>query len=474
MSTESRRSRRAARARGRFALSFAAVLGALAVVGGAAAGVSVAQGPRATEIQVDPAAATEESGSRVIFTANQSLSEIDPERVSVEPAVDFSVDAAGRMVGVRFPTALDAGTTYTVRVEGVTGAGGGPASDLETTFTTPAASFDALVRDDEGADRIVRHTVGSDEPETVFEAEQIDDFRATSAFLVATVADGDEMRVVAIDRATGDQAEIPLPDHGTVNGLQVSERGQLFGFTFTDRELSETSGRVNVLFTGSLRDAFTDEGAALQSVEIGGEEPSVDRWRFVPETSSLLLNDFDGDLTLVDRESADGEVSSFGTALGIHGVARSTYTALIERAEEGFVELDLASGEQRVIDDVDLGVETLLGQMIPLADGGTLRAYAEMVDGLPADTRIVAVGADGSVREVATVPSGDGLMQVCASPSAQYAAVAVASDLVGNTYDRSTQPMPSDMETRVYEIDSGEEVLVAEGFDASWCEVGPW
>lgn len=479
MSTRS--AHRRARARGRFLGAFAIVLGAFAIVGAAAAGIGLAQGPRITDVQADPAAATQESGSRVIFTANQSLAGIDPAQVSVEPATDFTVDAAGRTVGVRFPAALDAGATYTVRVEDVTGVGGGPSSTLETTFTTPPAEVFALRRDPAGADAIVRTSIGDDAPaETVFEAEQIDDFRATSRYLIASVVVDDGVRLVAVDlEDPGDegesfrQEEIPLPGAGIVMGLQVSERGQLFGFTFTDRDLSADGGRENVLFTGSLRDAFGDD-ARVDPVVVGGEEPSIDRWRFVPETSSLLLNDFSGDLTLVDRESADGEVSSFGTALGIEGVARSTYTALIDRAEEGFVELDLASGEQTQVSDVDLGVETLLNHMIPLADGGTLRAYSEIVDGLPADARVVVVDGDGAARDVATVAQGDALEQVCASPSAQYAAVTVSPDLVSNPYDGGMQPLPQNVETRVYDIASGDEVAVIEGFDVSWCGVGPW
>ncbi|WP_162621921.1 hypothetical protein [Microbacterium suaedae] len=476
-----RAAHRRARARGRFVGAFALVLGALAIVGAGAAGVGLAQGPRVTEVQVDPAAATRESGSRVIFTANQSLAGVDPAQVSVEPETDFTVDAAGRTVGVRFPVALDAGVDYTVRIEGARGVGGGPASTLETVFTTPQAEVFALRRDASGTDQIVRTAVRGETPdETVFEAEQIDDFRVTSRYLVASVVDDEGMGLVVVDIGGSGgvdgqprREEISLPGPGIVMGLQVSERGQLFGFTFTDRDLSVGGGRESVLFTGSLRDAFGD-GAGVEPVVVGGEEPSIDRWRFVPETSSLLLNDFAGDLTLVDRESADGEVSSFGTALGIEGVARSTYTALIDRADEGFVELDLASGEQRAVSDVDLGAETVLNHMIPLADGGTLRAYSEMVDGLPTVARVVVVGADGSVGEVATVAQGDALVQVCASPSAQYAAIAVAPEVVANPYDGGMQPLPQEVETRVYDIASEVEVGVLEGFDVSWCEVGPW
>ncbi len=57
MSTEpaTRRSTRAeARADGAFALSFAVVVALLAVVGVAGAAVTTAQGPRVTDVQIDP------------------------------------------------------------------------------------------------------------------------------------------------------------------------------------------------------------------------------------------------------------------------------------------------------------------------------------------------------------------------------------------------------------------------------------
>ncbi|GGO65326.1 hypothetical protein GCM10010910_22220 [Microbacterium nanhaiense] len=468
MSTDSRRGQRIARGRGRFARGLAITLGALAVVGGAAAASSLAQGPRATQIQQDPEAAVAQSGSRVIFTANESLAEIDEADVTVEPATDFTLDAAGRTVGVRFPTALDADTTYTVTIDGVRGLGGGPASTLTTSFTTPKARVLMLERDAAGDDRIVSRTVGADTDDTVFSAAQIDDFRATSAYLIATTVDGGVMHVTVIDRASGATHEIPLPGPGTVTGLQVSERGQLYGFTFTDANLSAAGGRENVLFTGSLASAD-----APVPVVVGGSEPSIDRWRFVPETSSLLLNSFDGDLTLVDRQNPDGEVSSFGTALGIEGVARSTYTALIDRFEEGFVELDLATGEQRVLSEVQFDRDALLGHIQPLPSGDTLRSYAMLEDGIPTTSRIVIASPEGDAREIAATRDTDVLQQVCASPSAQYIAL-IVSDATGPAYDGGVQSLPERIETRIYDGDTGDEVATWPGFDISWCEVGPW
>ncbi len=78
----------------------------------------MAQGPRVTDVQVDPAAAVAASGSRVILTTTQSLEKVDPSQVQVDPATPFTVDTSGRSVGVRFTLPLRDDTDYTITVNG--------------------------------------------------------------------------------------------------------------------------------------------------------------------------------------------------------------------------------------------------------------------------------------------------------------------------------------------------------------------
>lgn len=108
----------------RFLYTILAVVAVLVVVVGALGVVSLLQGPRVSQVQVDEAEAIQVSGSRVILTANQSLQEIDASQVTVEPEVPFTVDAAGRDIGIRFTVPLDDATKYTVKVADATGAGG--------------------------------------------------------------------------------------------------------------------------------------------------------------------------------------------------------------------------------------------------------------------------------------------------------------------------------------------------------------
>src|SRR3954453_14064647 len=109
MSTElsgTRRTRNRRRRARVFAVTFTLLVGALALAGLAGGAASVAQGPRATDVQGDASAAATTSGSRLIITTSQSLAHVKPSQVSVIPKTPFSVDTSGRSVGVRFTLPL--------------------------------------------------------------------------------------------------------------------------------------------------------------------------------------------------------------------------------------------------------------------------------------------------------------------------------------------------------------------------------
>ena len=136
---------------------FAIVVGVLAVVGLAGAAANVAQGPRVTAVQVDPAAAVAASGSRLIVTTTQSLAEVDPSQVTVTPATPFTVDTSGRSVGVRFALPLWDDTDYTVTIDGRAGARRRPDDDASPRRSAPPPrQCHLLQRSADGDDAIFR------------------------------------------------------------------------------------------------------------------------------------------------------------------------------------------------------------------------------------------------------------------------------------------------------------------------------
>jgi hypothetical protein len=450
----------------RFLLTLTAVLGILVVIGAGLGVVSLTQGPRITNVQVAPAEAIESSGSRVILTANQALSAIDASQVSVEPAVPFTVDAAGRGIGIRFTVPLDDATKYKITVADVTSTGGGPKATLTAHFSTPASTMFLLRRDASGEDTIFLTDLSGENAVPVYSHDKIDDFRATSTKLVVSVEDDDLSKLYVMDRDGKNPRELKLPGEGYIGSIQVSERGGLVGYTYSDKEISEDSGRASVLVTQSL--SGDDEP---KIAEVGGEQTSILVWQFVPDSAAMLFIDFNGALSLIDH-SSDAGVQSLGLAANIQGISRGTYTAIVERVDGSVVELNLADGSEQPLppSNPDYGSAITI---VPFP-GGTLRHVVSVDDtGYPSGQAIVRVDDDGTATSLVEVGSTDSILQACASPSGQYAAIAIAPDLAKNAYDQMLLPLPEKVETHLLDLRTGKELVALTGFDSSWCATAP-
>ncbi|MFD5226012.1 hypothetical protein ACFWHT_10375 [Microbacterium sp. NPDC058342] len=450
----------------RFTLALLGVLGALVLVAGVLGVISLTQGPRVSQVQVDPAQAVESSGSRLILTANQSLATVEPEQVAVDPAVPFTVDTAGRSIGIRFTVPLDDETTYRVTVGGVVAAGGGPKSELATSFTTPATRILLLQRDADGDDKIFSTDLTGERARSVFQHPRIDDFRATSDLIVAAVEEENGSRLLVMNRDGSGQRELKLPGEGYVSSVQVSDRGGLVGYSYSDRDLTETSGRASVLVTQPLSGA--DEPRIVQ---IEDADASVAEWQFVPDSSSMLFIDFDGALSVEDPTTTNG-VQSMGNAASILGVSRGTYTAIVQRTDASIVQLDLTSGDETPLpaSEPDYGDAD---EIVPYP-GGTLRHIVQRDEGgMPTGQAVVRVDDDGTAEIVSEVGGTDSIVQTCVSPSGQYAAVVVAPDLPNNDYDDLLLPLPVTLHTQLIDL-AGERTLpTLSGFDVSWCGQAP-
>ncbi|WP_217184966.1 hypothetical protein [Streptomyces sp. AC495_CC817] len=448
-----------------FSLLLLSVLGVLVLVGAGLGVASLTQGPRVTRVQVDPQHAIESSGSRMILTANQSLAAIDPSQITVDPAVPFTVDASGRGVGIRFTVPLDDSTTYKVTVAGVTGTGGGPSADLVESFTTPASSIFLLRRDFSGDDTIFRTDLSGEKAQPIYSAEKINDFRATSTQLVVAIEEDELSKLLVMDREGGSIRELPLPGKGTIGGIQVSERGSLVGYTYSDFDLSDTQGRASVLVTQPLA------GGDPEITEVGGKEANILVWQFVPDSSAALFIDFDGALSLVDH-SGDAGVQSLGLATTIQGVSRGTYTAVVERLDGTVVELNLTDGSEEPLPASNPDYGTAM--TITPFPGGTLRHVTARDDtGMPIGQAVVRVDDEGAATPLVEVGAADSILQACASPSGQYAAVAIAPAVADNPYDQMLLPLPQKVETHLLDLRTGDEIVALTGFDASWCQTAP-
>lgn len=471
MSTErpTRRALRGRRPGATFGRSLAVVLAVLVLVGGVGAAVSLTQGPRAGAAAVDALAVAEAAGQRVVFTTNQPLAPVTAEQVSVEPDAPFTIAASGRNIAVQFTYALDPDTEYTVRIDGVTGASGGPASTLRHTFTTGTPPLFVLQRQDDADDAIFSTNLAGDRALPVFTDEQIEDYRASRTALVVQTTDAaGAARLVTTGLDGSEPTELALPGEGTIAGLQVADQGGFVGYTYTDLDISASGGIESTLFIASL----SEPGADPVAIDVG-EDSRVVQWAFVPETSALIVLTFDGQLRLVDTADLDAEPVLLGGALALSGIERGTARAIVER-NEGTVVIDLTDLSEEPLVAAD-GAESLgiPGPVTPSVAGSTLRTFTRMgEDGFPAAQSVVRVDADGAVTPLLELADpGDAVMQTCASPSGRYAAVIVTPDLVSNAYDTYTRPLPTRIETHIIDTRDGEGVTVIEGTDISWCQV---
>ncbi|WP_434812278.1 hypothetical protein [Microbacterium sp. bgisy189] len=469
MSTDTRRSRqRAAAAPSRrrpFGGAFALVAGLLLAVGLGGAALTTVQGPRVTDVQVNPATAIEASGSRVIFTLSQAVAAIDPEQVTVTPETAFTVDTSGRSIGIRFALPLWDATDYTIRIDGVEGVGGGTVSTLEESFTTPALHSYVLLRGGEdGEDRIFRTDFEATAAVPVFSDPRIEDYRASGEHLVVNTTDDDGLSHVTVVGLDGeDPAELTLPGEGRVTNLQVADRGSRIGYTFTDADVGTAGAQESILYTASADDPDADPLA----VEREGEA-RVEDWRFVPGTDDVLMMTFDGALTM----AAPGGAApvALGTAVHIHGISPGSTLALIDTTE-GLIGLDLATGEQEELlpTDPTLGFVSTVTPL-PGGSGASLRALSG-ADG-STSTSVVVVD-DAGTREVFAAAVGDALVHTCVSPSGRYAAFLVAPNVVDNPYDGYLLPLPETLQTHIVSLEDGDDIVALTGFDISWCETAP-
>ena len=458
MSTEQRRQRNRPTT-ATFWRRVTAFVGALALLAGVGAAAALIQGPRLTNVTFDGSAAIETSGTRLTLTTNQALEGITADDVTVTPATDFTVDAQGRNIGVRFTSPLNDDTTYAVQIAGVSAVGGGPEVTLETSVTTAPASIVMLQREGTGGfDMIVAMPIDGMTRETIFTHEHIEEVRVAPDALVILVEEDERSAIIITDRDGTNPRYVTLPGDGYVTSLQVAHRGGAFGYLFTDRELTETSGRASILYTASVH----DPEAAPVELELASTDPSVGDWMFVPDSQGILVVTFAGDLLLAEGESS----ALLGTAYAIDGISRGTYEAIIDRSGVP-VGVNLQTGVETPIELPALSGTP--GRVEPAANGGQLWAVTQRDEaGMPTGHAIELVAADGSVRSVVVNEKTAPILQFCVSPSGQYVAAIVAPDYANNPYDTYTRPMPKTV-TRIVDVTDGSVISELNGFDVSWC-----
>jgi hypothetical protein len=149
----------------RFRLTAAALIGALLLAAVGLTVVNTLEGPRLLDAQINPGAAVEGAGERLVLRVDQTVAELTTDQVTVTPRVRIEPTSDGAAVILRFADSLSYATIYEI-VAKVRGATTRASSTLRYSFRTPAGAFYVLQRAASNADgdapaQIVHHFIGS-------------------------------------------------------------------------------------------------------------------------------------------------------------------------------------------------------------------------------------------------------------------------------------------------------------------------
>jgi hypothetical protein len=122
-----------------FRRTLAITVGALIVLVAVFAGLDYFQGPKLSSGRVDAERVVAQAGQRLRLFANQNITAVTKNHVTVSPATPFTVNSAGAVIAVQFSDRLRYGTKYSVRVADVATAFQPQVSTFDYSFTTAPA-----------------------------------------------------------------------------------------------------------------------------------------------------------------------------------------------------------------------------------------------------------------------------------------------------------------------------------------------
>lgn len=451
--------------RRRFTVALIGTIVALAV---AVAGFVVAnavQGPRVVSAAADVRNAPRLAGSAVTFELNEPIDEVDPSTVRVEPAsTATTVSVDGATLRVAFDAPLPAATEITVTVAGVTAADGGPATTVRHAFTTADEPLHVLQRrSDSGQDDlVVRSSPANPTPEVMLAAPRIQSFAHAGEVVVAVELLDDGSSVLRLtEGGRPPAATLALPEPGVVRSIAGSTTHPLIGFT-----LLSDADAASTLYTLDVSGAASNEPRAVLGID--GSPLAVADWLFIPGTNSIVAQDRDGVLFLVD---ALGTVppSLLGSHSELRGVLPGTSTLVVADPDRGAT-IDLTTGETEtlILPIAELPENAYPGRVTTLDRDGAHLLEVTLID---EDGGVAGLVARVDASETAVVfapPEGSRVLSSCASPNGLLVAVETrGADSLPDGYP--DDPSFSGTLTSLVEVATGRVVLSLAGGLTDWC-----
>ena len=442
-----------------FRLTAAVTIGALVF---AAVGLTVAntlQGPRLLDAQINPGAAVEGAGQRLIMRADQTVAEPTTDQVTVTPKVPVEPTSDGAALILRFADSLSYATTYEI-VAKVQSATTGASSTLRYSFRTPDGTFYILQRaasnaDTDAPDQIVHHLIGSPEQRVVRSQPRIEQYAVADPAIAVVTSDAAGAATLTVGPLDGSEPNQTLVDNSDISQLKSSGPSGLLGFVLTplsDPYLAP-GGQLHLYdpVTGKLIKVSGFDGKPLESLD----------WAFVPGTTSIVAQTADNAFYLIDPLNGR-PTQPLGGHSRMYGFVPGSTTLIVDD-NGGYKAIDLATGNTSPIPALDLPEAVDLQQLLPL--GGD-RGYIGWV-ATEAGAASVVVINDGNARQIyAEEPDATGGIQnICLSPNGQYLAVAKLPR------DAATNPDGSGFANKTEFVDTvtGRTDHDVAGSEVNWC-----
>ena len=402
----------------RFRLTAAVTIGALLL---AAVGLTVAntlQGPRLLDADINPGAAVEGAGERLVLRVDQTVAGLTADQVTVTPRVPVEPTSDGAALILRFADSLSYATTYEI-VAKVQSATTGASSTLRYSFRTPDGAFYILHRapsnaDTDAPDQIVHHFIGATEQQRVARRQpHIEQYAVADPVIGVVTSDGDGAGTLTVGPLDGSKPSQTLADNSDISQLKSSGPSGLIGFVLTPLSGPDRGGDGQLHLynpvTGKLIKVSGFDGKSFQPLD----------WAFVPGTTSIVAQTADNSFYLIDPLNGRPPLPLGGHSR-MYGFVSGSTTLIVDDNGD-YKAIDLATGNTSTL-AIDLPDSAGLQQLLPLGGARGYVGWVATQDG----AGLVGVINNGHTRQIyAEDPDlTGGIQSICLSPNGQYLAVA--------------------------------------------------
>ena len=462
-----------------FRRAFAITVGALAALCLLFLGLAYLQGPKLESAQLDTERAIAEPGQLLRIFANQSITEVSAEQVSIEPAVPFTVSTSGEVIAVTLGARLRYDTDYTVSIDGVTSSYSDRPATLSYAFSTGEVPLYYLDRatpgDPTGNDQIISTGLTATERTILYEAPRIQSFGMVTETVVAVVSlsdpladDADTSSLSLVDTDTGLVENVALPREGTIGNFQVSDSGTILAFELTSTDSIATGAQPGREYNRTLLRLDLDAGRDIEPVQgFDGTPMSVLDFTFAPASTDLVVQTLDASIL---RIGMDGAISPLGkfTRMGQLSIDDRVLTVF---DQFGALALALDTLETSRLDPSPLDGLVPSGSDVDVLPSGE---RVQRVAVFHADTgrfdSLVVLDDGTSSRVLYQTPKSEGSIDgFRVSPNGQYVAVEAVPNFAKSVDDGyAVDRRSTTVQTIIVDVSTGAVVRIVDGFGLTW------